>query len=83
MVDEWLNIVITSELPEFLVVISLITDQNHNRRCVPFHYLWPNLCIVFPRSRGVNIENGVGRRIDQQRRLQMLDSEVRSLCVVS
>jgi hypothetical protein len=33
--------------------------------------------------RHVNVKHGVGRRIDQQRCLQLLDSEVRSLRVMS
>ena len=82
MLDQRSNIVVTSEPPELLIVISLVTGQDRDRRCVPFHHLWSDLRIVFPRRREVNIENGVGRRIDQQRRLQLLDGEVRSLRVV-
>jgi hypothetical protein len=43
MLDEWANIVVTSEPPEFLIVVSLVTVQDRNRRYVPFHYLWPRL----------------------------------------
>ena len=65
MLNEWSNIVVAGELPELLIVVSLISGQDCDGLCVPFHYLWPNLCIVLSRCRHVNIENGVGRCIDQ------------------
>ncbi|ERG92079.1 MAG: hypothetical protein J07HQW1_02114, partial [Haloquadratum walsbyi J07HQW1] len=39
VLDEWADIVIPSEPPELLVVISLVTGQHRNGTCIPFHYL--------------------------------------------
>ena len=39
MLDERPDIVVMGELPERLVVISLVTGQHRDGRCVPFHYL--------------------------------------------
>jgi len=65
MLDKWSNIVVAGELPELLIVVSLISGQDCGGLYVPFHYLWPNLRIVLSRCCHVNIENGVGRCIDQ------------------
>ena len=82
MLDKWSNIVVVGELPELLVVVALVTSQHLDGRYVSFDHQWCDLRIVFPCCRHMNIEHGVGRRIDQQRRLQLLDGEVRSLRVV-
>ena len=83
VLDDRANIELPGELPELLVVVALVTGQDRDVLCVPFHYLWCNLRIVLSRCRHVNIENDVGRCIDQQRRLQLLYGEVGSLRVVS
>ena len=83
VLDEWPNTVIPGEPPELLVVISLVAGQYRDGRCVPFHYLWCNLRIVFSCRRYVNVENSIDRCVNQHRRLQLLDGEIRSLRVVS
>lgn len=65
-----------------LVVVSLVTGHHRNRLYFPFHYLWYNLCIVLSCCRRVNVKNGVGRSIDQERRLRLQDGEIRTLRAV-
>lgn len=69
MLDDRANIIVAYEPSELLVVISLITGQDPDGLRVPLHYLRCNLRIVFSCRRYVNVENGISRCIDQQRRL--------------
>lgn len=65
VLNERSDIVIPGKLSGFLVVTSRVAGQYRDGRCVPFHNLWCNLCIMFLCRRYVNTEHGVGRRIDQ------------------
>lgn len=60
-----------------------LTSNIRYYRCVPFYHLWRDLRIVSLCRRYVNVENGISRYIDQQRRPQLLNGEIRSLRVVS
>jgi hypothetical protein len=83
MLDHRVNIIVRWKTSELLVFVSPVTSRHRDGRRIPFHHLWRDLCIVSSCRRHVNVKHGVGRRIDQQRCLQLLDGEVRSLRVMS
>ena len=82
MLDEWTSVGITGKLTCLLVVIPFIARQNLDGVRIPFQHLWSDLCIVFSYHRHVNIEHRIGRRIDQQCRLQPLYGEICPLRVM-
>lgn len=65
MLDKWSNIVVAGELPELLIVVSLISGQDCDRLCVPFLLPVAQFTYHAFALSHVNIENGVGRCIDQ------------------
>lgn len=65
VLDEGANIMVTDEMMEFLVVISLITDQYLDELRVAFHPLWRYLRVVSSRRGHVSIENRLACRVDQ------------------
>ena len=65
MLDGWSSVVFRGEAPEALVTVSLFTGRHRDGRYIPFHYPWRDLRIVFPCCHLADVENGVGRGIDQ------------------
>jgi hypothetical protein len=82
MLDQWPNLVLPGKSPDFLIVVSLVTEQNVDILGVALDQRWSDLAIVFPSRRHVYIKDRVYLRIDQQRHLELLNREFGAFRVV-
>jgi hypothetical protein len=65
-----------------LVIVSLISEENRYFTGIPLDERRRDLRVVFSGRRHVNIKDGIRSRVHEQCDFQLLNRQLRSLCVV-